>query len=307
MIVSWGVRPFQIILSMGWSMLVLVGWDVLVVIGEMVMHWSWVSWPSIPLALYGAAIGLLVSFRNASTYNRWWEARTLWGTIVNKSRTFARQVLNTISASEGSTADERAEVAAVQRRLVMYQIAYVHALRLQLRRLDPIAELARFLPEEEATGLKGERNAALALQKKMGEIVISARRRGWLDQWQWQAIDRSLDSLMDAQGGAERIKNTPMPKQYDFLARLFVLVYCVMLPVGIVESLRWFTPLGSTIVGFMFMALDKIGRDLEDPFDNSIYDVPMTAIATTIEINLRQLLGEAELPMAVKPVDDVLW
>lgn len=307
MIVSWVVRPLQIVRSMGFSMLVLIGWDFLVVVGEMVMHWSWISWPSIPLALYGAAIGLLVSFRNASTYNRWWEARTLWGTIVNKSRTFARQVLNTISAGERSTADERAEVAAVQKQLVMYQVAYVHALRQQLRRLDPVSEVARRLPKEEATGLTGEKNAALALQKKMGEIVISARRRGWLDQWQWQSIDRTLDGLMDAQGGAERIKNTPMPKQYDFLARLFVLVYCVMLPVGIVESLRWFTPLGSTLVGFMFMALDKIGRDLEDPFDNSIYDVPMTAIATTIEINLRQLLGETELPTAVKPVDGVLW
>ena len=307
MIVSWAVRPLQIIRTIRWPMLVLLGWDFLVVIGEMVMHWSWVSWPSIPLALYGAAIGLLLSFRNASTYNRWWEARTLWGAIVNKSRTFARQVLNTMSAGEGSTAEQREEVAAVQRRLVMYQVAYVHALRLQLRKLDPLAEVARLLPDEETRTLTGETNAALALQKRMGEIVIAAQRKGWLDQWQWQAIDRSLDSLMDAQGGVERIKNTPMPRQYDFLARLFVLVYCVILPVGIVESLRWFTPLGSTIVGFMFMALDKIGRDLENPFDNNIHDVPMTAIATTIEINLRQLLGETELPMAVKPVDGVLW
>jgi len=306
-IVSWAVRPLQIIRTIRWPMLVLLGWDFLVVIGEMVMHWSWVSWPSIPLALYGAAIGLLLSFRNASTYNRWWEARTLWGAIVNKSRTFARQVLNTMSAGEGSTAEQREEVAAVQRRLVMYQVAYVHALRLQLRKLDPLAEVARLLPDEETRTLTGETNAALALQKRMGEIVIAAQRKGWLDQWQWQAIDRSLDSLMDAQGGVERIKNTPMPRQYDFLARLFVLVYCVILPVGIVESLRWFTPLGSTIVGFMFMALDKIGRDLENPFDNNIHDVPMTAIATTIEINLRQLLGETELPMAVKPVDGVLW
>jgi putative membrane protein len=138
-------------------------------------------------------------------------------------------------------------------------------------------------------------------------MLIAARRRGWLDEWQWQAIDRSLDGLMDAQGGTERIKNTPMPRQYDFAARLFVLVYCIVLPVTIVERLRWFTPLGSTLVGLMFLALDKIGRDLEDPFDNSVYDVPMTAIATTIEINLRQMLGETELPAAVTPVDGVLW
>jgi ion channel-forming bestrophin family protein len=307
MIVSWAVRPRQIVLTMGWSLVTLVGWDVFVVLGEVVQHWQWLSWPNIPLALYGAAIGLIVSFRNASTYNRWWEARILWGAIVNKSRTFARQVLNTMSAPEGSSTAEQAEVAAVKRRLVLYQVAYVHALRQQLRGLDPVAEVARVVPGEDWSALAGEKNVALAIQRKMGEMLINARRREWLDEWQWQAIDRSLDGLMDAQGGAERIKNTPMPRQYDFASRLFVLVYCIVLPVNIVESLEWFTPLGSTVVGLMFLVLDKIGRDLEDPFDNSIYDVPMTAITTTIEINLRQLLGERELPEPVKAVNGVLW
>jgi ion channel-forming bestrophin family protein len=307
MIVSWAVRTPQIIRALGWSLLIFVCWDFFVVIGEMVMGWSWISWPSIPLALYGAAIGLLVSFRNGSTYNRWWEARTLWGAIVNKSRTFARQVLNTISPGEGATEQEKAEVAALQRRLVLYQVAYVHVLRQQLRGLDPVAQVAQSIPNEDIHGLAKEKNVALALQRKMGEMVTAARRRGWLNEWEWQAIDGSLSALMDAQGGAERIKNTPMPRQYDFLARLFVLIYCVLLPVGLVESLKWFTPVGSVVVGIMFMGLDKIGRDLENPFDNSIYDVPVTAIATTIEINLRQLIGETELPDPVKPVEGVLW
>ena len=80
-----------------------------------------------------------------------------------------------------------------------------------------------------------------------------------------------------------------------------------MLPLGLVDELGWFTPLGSTLVGFMFLALDKIGRDLEDPFDNTVFDVPMTAITTTIETNLRQLLGETELPEPAKIVEGVLW
>jgi len=307
MIVSWVVRPKQIAREMGWHLAILLVWDFFVVIAEMVLHWNWVSWPDVPLALYGAAIGLLVSFRNASTYNRWWEARTLWGAIVNKSRTFARQVLNTMSAPKDSDGAEQQEAEVLRRRLVTYQIAYVHALRQQLRGLDPVAEVARVLPDEDWSGLAGEKNAALAIQRRMGDMLTAARHRGWISEWEWQAIDDSLEGLMDAQGGAERINNTPMPKQYDFLAWFFVLIYCVILPVGIVERLGWFTPLGSTIVGFMFMALDKIGRDLEDPFDNSIYDVPLTAITTTIEINLRQLLGEKELPAPMKPVEGVLW
>jgi putative membrane protein len=88
---------------------------------------------------------------------------------------------------------------------------------------------------------------------------------------------------------------------------LFVQIFCLVLPMGLVEQLGWFTPLGSTVVGFMFLALDKIGRDLEDPFDNTIFDVPMTAITVTIETNLRQLLGEMKLPEPVKPIKGVLW
>jgi ion channel-forming bestrophin family protein len=141
----------------------------------------------------------------------------------------------------------------------------------------------------------------------MSAMLIAARRSGWLDEWQWQAIDQSMARLMDSQGGAERIKHTPMPRQFDFFPRLFVQIYCLLLPVGMVLGLGWYTPLGSSVVGFMFLALEKIGRDLEDPFENKIHDVPITAIATTIEINLRQMLGQLELPPPEQPVDGILW
>jgi ion channel-forming bestrophin family protein len=253
------------------------------------------------------AIGIVVGFRNSAAYGRWWEARTLWGAIVNKSRTLARQVLTTMQPEANATAIEQAELAAVQRQLVLYQVAYVHALRQQLRGLDPLAAVAHLLPAGDAAKLAGEKNLALTLQRQMSDMLVAARERGWLNQWEWQAIDGSMSGLMDAQGGAERIKNTPMPKQFEFFPRFFVEIYCVMLPVGLVESLGWFTPLGSTLVGFMFLALDKIGDDLEEPFENCFNDVPITAIATTIEINLRQLLGETELPPAEQPIHGVLW
>jgi putative membrane protein len=98
-----------------------------------------------------------------------------------------------------------------------------------------------------------------------------------------------------------------MPKQYDYFPQLFVHIYCILLPLALVTSMGWFTPLGSTLVGFMFLALDKIGRDLEDPFENTIYDLPLTSITTTIDINLRQLLGETTLPRETTPVGGVLW
>ena len=308
MIVSLKIpQVLMMIRGLGLSLFVLLGWDFAIVLGYKVMHWGWVGSRNLPLAFYGVAIGIVVGFRNSSAYARWWEARTLWGTIVNESRTLARQVLTTMSPEANTTATEQAELAAVQRRLVLYQVAYVHALRQQLRGFDPVAAVAHLLPDEDSAKLAREKNLALTLQRRMSAMLIAARERGWLDQWAWQAIDASMAGLMDAQGGLERIKHTPMPKQFDFFPRLFVEIYCLMLPVGLVETLGWFTPLGSTLVGFMFLALEKIGNDLEDPFENTVYDVPMTAIATTIEINLRQLLGETELPPPEQPVRGVLW
>ena len=296
-----------LVLYVGRPLLFMIAWDFLIVCGYMVMHWEWLGSNYVPLALYGTAISIIVGFRNNYAYGRWWEARTLWGAIVNRSRTFGRQVMNTLSPRAEGGAPEALEVGEVQRRLVYYQIAFVHALRQQLRGLDPVAEISGIISADEQAELRREKNVSLTIQRKMGDLLRQARRREWINEWEWQALDQSVSSLMDSQGGAERIKNTPLPKQYDFFPTLFVQIYCLMLPVGMVTNLGWFTPIGSTVVGFMFLALDKIGRDLEDPFNNGIYDVPLTAICKTIEINLRQLLGETELPEAEKPIDDVLW
>lgn len=306
MIVPKSPQTFRMVRYVGWPVLALVAWDVVIVVAYKMLGWTWVGSKHVPLALYGSAIGIIVGFRNNSAYSRWWEARTLWGQIVNESRSLARQVCATMRANPGTHGDEL-EMAWMREKIVHYQIAFVHALRQQLRGLEPIPVIAPFLSEEELVGLQGQKNVSLAIQQRMGSMLRDARQRGWIDNIEWQAMDRNLDDLANAQGGTERIKNTPMPKQYDFFPMLFVQIYCLLLPIGMVEDLEWFTPLGSTLVGFMFLALDKIGRDLEDPFENNIFDIPLTAITRTIEINLRQLLGETAIPAAEQPVNGVLW
>jgi putative membrane protein len=288
----------------GRPLLMLVLYDLAVVVAYQVMHWNWVAMPHIPLALFGSAIGIIVAFRNQSSYARWWEARTLWGALVNNSRSWARQVTTVMMPMSDA---EAGELKVMQRRLVYHQIAYVHALRQHLRGLEPWEELTPLLSEQELGKLRGERNVPLAIQQQMGALLRYCQVRGWIDIAHWRALDNNLDDLVDAQGGTERIKNTPMPKQYDYFPQLFVQIYCILLPLALVTNMRWLTPLGSTLVGFIFLALDKIGRDLEDPFENSIYDVPLTSLTTTIELNLRQLLGETELPAGEKPVRGVLW
>ncbi len=304
MIVPRGRQLWRMLLYVGRPLLILVLYDLAVVVAYKVLRWDWVALPHIPLALYGSAIGIIVAFRNQSAYARWWEARTLWGALVNNSRSWARQV-TTVMMSLNDV--EAGELTAMQRRLVYHQIAYVIALRQHLRGLEPWEELVPLLSERELSDLRDEKNIPLAIQQQMGALLRDCQLRGWIDMMHWRALDNNLDDLVDAQGGAERIKNTPMPKQYDYFPQLFVQMYCIMLPLALVTAMGWYTPLGSTLVGFMFLALDKIGRDLEDPFENTIYDVPLTAITTTIEINLRQLLGETVLRPAEKPVHGVLW
>ncbi len=304
MIVPRARQIGPMLLYVGKPLLLLVLYDLLIVAAYKLMGWTWVAMPHIPLALFGSAIGIIVAFRNQSSYARWWEARTLWGSIVNNSRSWARQVITVMLPLQAG--DER-ELKAMQQRLVYHQIAYVHALRQHLRGLEPWAEIAPLLDQAELDAMREKKNVPLAIQTEMAAMLRASQARGWIDIAQWKAMDDSLDDLIDAQGGSERIKNTPMPIQYDHFPQLFVHIYCAMLPLALVTTMGWFTPLGSTLVGFIFLALDKIGRDLENPFHNAVNDVPMTAIATTIEINLRQLLGETKLPPPVIPVNDVLW
>ena len=307
MIVPRAPQLRRMIQYVGWPLLALVAWDVAIVIGYKVFHWEWVGSKHVPLALYGSAIGIIVGFRNNSAYGRWWEARGLWGQVVNNSRSFARQVCSTMHPNPENNGSDVDDLRIMQLSLVHHQIAYVHALRQHLRKLSPWEEISTHLSPQTIADLQISKNVPLSLQQEMGRMLRKSKDRGWIDRLEWQAMDRNLDDLADAQGGAERIKNTPMPKQYDFFPMLFVQIYCLLLPIGMVENLGWFTPLGSTLVGFMFLALDKIGRDLEDPFENSIYDVPLTSITRTIEINLLQLLGDRELPQPEAPVRGVLW
>jgi putative membrane protein len=293
---SYVVRPL--------ALLFLV--DIAIAVAYVFGGWTWLALPDVPLSIFGGVIGLIAGFRNTSAYGRWWEARTIWGAVVNSSRNLAREVL-TMMVSPGADQWEQRELDETRRKLVLHQIAYVHALRNQLRDLPVWPELWGLVPEQEMGSLKSHNNVPLAIQHKMASIMSQCYWRGWLDDIRWASLDRTLSVLMDCQGASERIKNTPMPRMYDMFIRLFINIFCILLPLGMVHRLRLWTPLGSALVGFMFLSLDKIGRNLESPFENSPYDISLTAITRTIEINLKQMIGEQEVPEPLAVVDGVLW
>ena len=304
MIVPTGPDIRRLIVYVGRPLLLLCLYDAAIVLAYKLAHWHWIALPHIPLALFGSAIGVILSFRNVSSYGRWWEARTLWGSIINNTRSWARQVLTCVQSSQEAEQDH---VRAMQRDLLHHQIAWTHVLRQHLRGLPVLDEARGVLPESVLAELAAEKNVPFAIQMRQGRMLRECLDRGWIDSLQWAALDTTLNDFGDAQGGSERIKNTPIPKQYTHYPQLFVQIYCLLLPLALVQNMGWFTPLGSTLVGFIFLALDKIGRDLESPFDNTIYDIPLSSMSRGIEINLRQALGGETLPQPVAPEKGVLW
>jgi ion channel-forming bestrophin family protein len=279
--------------------------DTVIAIAYVFGGWTWLAIHSVPLSIIGGVIGLITGFRNTSAYARWWEARTIWGRIINSSRSFAREVLTMIvdPASDEAPPD----LCDVQRRLVSLQIAFVYTLKNHLRGLPPCADLAGLIQQHEIEPFKAHRNVPLAVQQQIALLIAYCHREGWIDNIRWVNFDRTLSDLMDHLGGAERIKNTPMPQLYDTLIRVAVAIYCLVLPLGMVEHLGLWTPLGSTLVGLLFITFDKIGRELESPFENLPNDISLTAITRTIEINLKEMMGEKDIPEPVAPVDGILW
>jgi putative membrane protein len=290
----------------GRPLLMLFALDLAIAAAYVFAGWKWVALPDIPLSIFGGVIGMIAGFRNASAYARWWEARTIWGSVVNNSRSFARQVLYLIDSPEAGGAAQR-EFEETKRRLVLLQIAYVHSLRSHLRGGAPWHALAGLISEQETECFKRQSNVPIAIQQNIASTVAQCHQRGWIDSVRWVSLDRTLSNLMDCQGASERIKNTPMPLQYDRFIRLFIRIYCLLLPLGMVQSLGLLTPFGSTFVGFIFLALDQIGRDLESPFENMPNDVSLSAISRTIEINLKQMIREREIPEPLAPIDGILW
>ncbi len=275
---------------------VLFVWDVIVTVTYYLLPFKA---PALPLTLFGTGLALFLGFRDNSAYQRWWEGRVLWGTMINASRNLARAVVNFLP-------DEDADARTVKRAVVLRQIAYVHALRRQMRKQEVQPDIENFLPTDEVRIAMSRTNVANGLLSDNGRQIETAHRRGWIDSIQQTSLERVLIDIANAQGGMERIKNTPLPNQYRLFPALFTRLFCALLPIGLVETLGFATPVGSTLAGLMFLAILQIGDDLVDPFANTVHDLPLSAMCRTIEIDLLQSIGEPA-PEPLKPVKGVLW
>lgn len=264
-----------------------------------VAGWTHFRIPIAPASIVGAALGIFASFRVNGAYARWWEGRQLWGKLVNSSRMLCSQSLAYL------------QDRALAERVVRRQVLYIHVLRCQLRDDDPFADAMVLrsiagceLDAAQVAVLRQETSACHALLDQTLKELAGAG----VEPQRLQSMDLTLAAVLDAQGGCERIKRTPMPRGYAFFVSQLLVLFAMLFPLAVVADLSWAVVPVNLAVCLAFTLISETGRVLEDPFNHFWNSLPVTSISVTIERNLRQRLGDHDLPSPVAvDANGILW
>ncbi|SFS30553.1 putative membrane protein [Sphingobacterium wenxiniae] len=249
--------------------------------------------PDMPLgvpAFLGTAISVLLSFKMSQSYERWWEARKIWGAIVNDSRSLVIQLQSYLDAGYTDTI-----------RYVAYkQIAWCYALGDSLRGLNPLARQLDFTSEE-LKNLSLHKNVPLAITQMQSQRINKVTTEQPIPEFYRVQLDQTLVRLVDSMGKAERINTTVFPVTYRLFLHFAIYLFLITLSIAIQDVHAVFEIPLLVLIAALFFLADKTAYNLQDPFRNRPSDTPVTAIARNIEINIKQLLGEEELPEPLKP------
>jgi putative membrane protein len=252
--------------------------------------------PEIPLTIptfLGTAISVILSFKLSQSYDRWWEARKIWGSIVNDSRNLILQLQSFIAK----------ENTATIKRIAYRQIAWCHSLGQTLRQLNATANIDRYLNESDIRSLDQHSNKPLGILQLNTADLHHLRDSGHLDIFSHVQLNSTMVNLTNWMGMAERIKSTVFPVTYRLFLHMIIYVFIVTLSIALRNVAGYFEiPLLLIIASFFFL-LESTATHLQDPFSNKPTDTAMTAIATTIEINIKQLLNETDVPQPHQPND----
>ncbi len=328
--ISWGI-----IMRYAWkNLLFFTFWAGLIFSAYYFLKWDSIHIPFQPLSVIGIAVAFYIGFKNSQSYDRFWEGRKIWGGIVNYSRTWANQVLALVD-----------DVPETKRILIHRHIAWLNALRVQLRQptsfsikearsvermFDRHGErnptcigLEHYLSDEEEQDLENRKNVATHLIKNQAQHLKQLLNDNKITEFDKQTFHNTLEEFYNLQGKCERIKNTPFPRQYAYFSTVFTWIFVLLLPFGLLSVFEsqmdqlssetkkeWFLLLMilfSVLISWIFTTMEKVGSNSEDPFEGRINDVPMTALCRTIEIDLRDMLDEKDLPPKITPKDNILY
>jgi putative membrane protein len=310
-------------------------WSTAVTLFYVIFDATWMQLPWLPMSLIGIAVAFYLGFKNNASYERLWEARKIWGAIVNASRSWAFSARDLIHSGYPGP-HEAIDAEALKQHhsvLVHRHAAWMDALRFQLRKVkswehdaelhntlryemgvpefhESLAEqLGRNLSEEEVTEAMAQLNPAARLLANQSRHLATLRAQGLLDAFSHMHLQGLLTELMTQQGKAERIKNFPFPRQYATVNTMFAWLFTLLLPFGMLNEFSaelghgwiWMVVPFSTLVSWVFLTADRIGDWSENPFEGLANDVPISTMARGIERDILQMIDETELPPARKP------
>jgi putative membrane protein len=256
-------------------------------------HWK-IALNFVPFTLIGLTLAIFLGFRNSTSYSRYWEARTLWGALLNETRSLVRHAL--------TLDNDPSQASLLSARLA----AFTHALRHQLRQTDPRPDFQRLLTSVDCERLAAARYKPAVLLLMASEWLRDRYQVGGLNPIFVQTMDSHLGRLGEVLGGCERIASTPIPFTYAVIIHRTIYFYCVLLPFGLVDSIGWMTPLVVTFIAYTFFALEALAAEIEEPFGTAANDLPLDALSEMIEQTLNELLGRPLPASAAAPRDYLL-
>ncbi|MEM6930877.1 MAG: bestrophin family ion channel, partial [Myxococcota bacterium] len=292
---------------------------------------EWLALPALPVTVLGTAVSFYLGFKGNSAYDRLWEARKIWGGIVNTSRTWGAHVVSMVT-DRNVTQPLPTPLADVHRELVLRHVGWLSALRTQLRRrkawehdlpgnntyrqdrgmfdMSP-ARLRRrlepYVAADELDVLMEAANQATQLVRRQADRLRDLREDGRIDDFRHMELARLLEELYTLQGKCERIKNFPLPRQYASANQWFMIVFLALVPFALLGAFDngdplaiWLTVPTAALVGWVFYTWDLIVDYSENPFEGLVNDIPMDALSRTIEIDLLEMLGDTETPEPIR-------
>jgi putative membrane protein len=241
------------------------------------------------LGVIGSALGFLLVFRTNSAYDKFWEGRKLWGGIVNESRNLTRQAMVHLDRDR-----------ALRDGVVAWARAWPYTAMQRLRGAPAAVpgHLAAILPASEVAAVERAEHAPLAVAGRITRLLVEARDRGLVTDITLAAIDQNVQLLIDYLGGCERIVKTPLPFAYLVHVRRALVLYCMALPFALVQDFGWGTIMDTAVVTFIFMGIEDIGVEIENPFGSDENDLPLESICSSIDATLEALATGSGFPSA---------
>lgn len=296
------------------------------------MHIPWQ-----PLSLIGIAVAFYLGFKNNSSYDRLWEARKIWGGIVNASRSFTVMARDHISNSHRELPLSEGELQSITKRLVHRHVAWLRCFALELRKLKPwehnasndqyyrevfgseykeekLDVIKSYLSQADFDYIKTKGNRSSHLLSLQSRELAALRAENTLEHFRHLQMQNMITEFYTLQGKAERIKNFPFPRQYSSVNHYFVKIFIILLPFGMLDVftvggehsfMLWLAIPFSALCSWVFWLMDKIGDFSENPFEGLFNDVPISSMAVGIERDIRQMLDETDLPDPVQPSSDM--